>query len=503
MKRRDFLKASALGLVALKERSLFGSVAPKKRPNILFFFPDQHRFDWTSMNPQLPDITPNLRRLAQNGVHFTNALTPSPLCAPARACLAAGKEYHRCRVSGNNVPYPLDQITFYTLLKSAGYHVLGCGKFDLDKPGMSWGRDGKHKRAGLPSLLEVWGFSDGIDNEGKMDGVSNYRNRPDRPGPYFDYLEKQNLVDAHLRNIKTLDHDYPGPSIVPDEAYCDNWIARNGLSLINAVPTGEPWFIQINFDGPHPPMDITKTMCEKWKEAKFPPAWTGNKAKKEETGDASRRNYGAMIANIDEWLGRFIAEIAKRGELDNTIIVYCSDHGEMLGDHGMDGKSKPQHPSVCVPLVIAGPGVRKSVTCEKPVETLDLTATFLDYAGVGKPTAMDSLSLRPYLEGKGGVPRGYVTSALGNWRLVFDGKYKLIVGDGEVRDQAAKQPDGLLLYDLKQDPHEDTNLSEKYPDVVERLKPLLPPENMPTTIRAKKKLGGDKKQQQKKKRGDT
>ena len=106
------------------------------RPNILFLFPDQHRFDWLG-SAGIPVPTPNLDALAGRGVRFTHAITPSPLCAPARACLAAGREYGSCGVADNAVDYPIDQTTFYTLLRDSGYHVIGCGKFDLAKKGMA------------------------------------------------------------------------------------------------------------------------------------------------------------------------------------------------------------------------------------------------------------------------------------------------------------------------------------------------------------------------------
>ncbi len=471
MNRRAFLKMAGAGVAGLCVLDWAAMAERVARPNILFFFPDQHRFDWTSMNPEVPDITPNLKRLAGRGVHFTQALSPAPVCAPARACLASGKAYANCGVAGNGNPYPLDQTTFYSLLREAGYQVLGCGKFDLDKPGKSWGLDGKHTRQGKPSLLEAWGFSDGIDNAGKMDGASAYKDGK-KPEPYFAFLESRGLVDAHLKNFKTLDHDYPGPSLMPEDAYCDNWIANNGLNLIRSVPKGRPWFIQINFNGPHPPMDVTKSMYEKWKDVTFPPVRAGN-------GDdepAKRRNYGAMIHNIDRWLGVFQEELNKRGELENTLIAYCSDHGEMLGDRGMGGKSKPYHPSVCVPLVFAGPGIRKNVVCEKPAETLDLTATFLAYAGIAIPKEMDSKSLRPFLERGGDLPRTCAASSLDNWALAFDGRYKLIAtGPEQVKARKAAAKKELELYDLKTDPAEVRNIAEEHPDIVARLRPLLPP----------------------------
>ncbi|MFH1719342.1 MAG: sulfatase-like hydrolase/transferase [Planctomycetota bacterium] len=471
MNRRTFLKKAGASVSAMMtlDRVLAGDGL--QHPNILFFFPDQHRSDWTSSNPELPDITPNLKLLASRGVHFTNALSPAPVCAPARACLASGKTYANCRVASNGNPYPLDQTTFYSLLRDAGYEVLGCGKFDLDKPGKNWGIDGKHERKGQPSLLRAWGFTDGIDNAGKQDGASAYKNMQ-RPEPYFAFLKRRGLVDAHIKNFKTLDHDYPGPSLMPDDAYCDNWIANNGLNLIRSVQKGKPWFIQINFNGPHPPMDVTKSMYERWKDAKFPPVRAGNG----EDMSAKRRNYGAMIHNIDRWLGVFQEELKERGELENTLIVYCSDHGEMLGDRGMGGKSKPYHPSACVPLVIAGPKIRKNIVCDKPAETLDLTATFLDYAGIPVPGDMDSKTLRPFLEGRSDLPRTYATSSLDGWSLVFDGRYKLIADQSnDKKAKRAKPTEELVLYDLRTDPAETNDVSGEHPDIVKRLRPLLPP----------------------------
>jgi len=473
MKRRVFLKVCGLGVAGLSTKSVFGA-KKRKHPNILFFFPDQHRYDWTSMNPELPDITPNLKKLARRGIHFSNAISPSPVCAPSRACLASGKEYANCRVPSNGAPYPPDQTTFYTMLKNAGYHVLGCGKFDLDKPGKSWGRDGLHKRTGQLSLVEAWGFTDGIDNEGKMDGIGIYKTKKEQVGPYFNYLEMNNLAEAYLENVRIKDHDYPGKPILPEDAYGDNWIAGNGLKLIRSVPKGEPWFIQVNFNGPHPPMDVTKSMYETWKDVKFPEA---KAAKINEKGKdkGGRRNYGAMIHNIDRWLGVFLDEVGKRAEQDNTIVVYCSDHGEMLGQRGMGGKSQPWHPSACVPLFVAGPGVRKKIVCKDAVQTLDLTATFLDYAGLKTPSDMDSLSLRPYLEGRAELPRKYATSSLKGWSLVFDGRHKLIAGSYKLNDKYDKPGKDFRLYDVENDPVELNDISDEHPDIVKRLKPLLPP----------------------------
>ena len=443
--RREFLAAS-----------LAAAPAIRPRPNILLLFPDQHRFDWTGANRDLPLRTPNLDGLRRRGVTLTNAVVPSPLCAPSRACLAAGKEYDRCRVPGNNTDYPLDQTTFYTLLRESGYHVSGCGKFDLHKKSPVWGLDGK-------GLLREWGFSDGIDSEGKGDAISSGAVAP--KGPYMAYLHSRGLASAHVADFKRRkDYSFTAPTPLPEEAYCDNWVASNGLRLMRAFPRGKPWYMAVNFPGPHAPMDITRRMEERWRGVKFPPPHR-NTQFPAETHLAIRQNYAAMIENIDRLAGVFLDEVRRRGELDNTLVVFSSDHGEMLGDHDRWNKVVPYQPSVGVPLAVVGPGVLGNLASPALVSTMDLAATFLDYGGVARPAGMDSRSLRPLIEGRERQHREFVRSGLNRWRMVWDGRYKLVRGF----DPSAER----TLFDLQEGPWEDRNLAPDRPDVVRRLDSLL------------------------------
>ena len=191
---------------------------------------------------------------------------------------------------------------------------------------------------------------------------------------------------------------------------------------------------------------------------------------------AVRQNYSAMVENIDRWTAIYVRELERRGDLDRTLIVYSSDHGEMLGDHTMWGKSKPHHPSVGVPLVVAGPMVKGGRVVDGPAATLDLAATFLDWACVSVPSDMESRSLRPVLGGTG-AGRGHVLSGLGPWRIVFDGRFKLVTGWGGGRKRGKKagpaaetQP---ILWDLKNDPLETENVAGKFPEDVKRLQTIL------------------------------
>jgi arylsulfatase A-like enzyme len=404
----------------------------------------------------IPVRTPVVRRLAEEGVRFTHAVTPSPLCAPARACLASGMEYGRCRVPSNRVSYPLDQPTFYQALREAGYHVMGCGKFDLHKPELDWGLDGKR-------LIREWGFSDGIDNEGKHDGTRAYRQAGGPKGPFMAYLEKLGLAKIHVEDYeKRKGHGETFPTPLPDEAYGDNWIARNGLALLDAAPRGKPWFLQVNFNGPHDPWDITASMEKRWRGVKFPQP-VRPRDLDAATHERVRQNYAAMVENIDRRCGDLIEKVRERGEIGNTLIVFSSDHGEMLGDHGLWGKRHPHHGSVGVPLVVWGLDVKKGMTVRGPATTLDLTATFLDYAGARAPDGMDSRSLRPLLAGRAARGREYALSGLEGWRMVTDGRYKYARG-------WANEP---LLFDLREDPGETVNLAGQRREVESRLARLV------------------------------
>lgn len=446
--------------MALRRREFLLSAAASaaKPANILFLFPDQLRHDFVEPSAAIPVRTPNVKRLAAEGVRFTSAVTPAPLCAPARACLASGLEYDRCRVPTNAQNYPADQPTFYQLLRNAGYHVMGCGKFDLHKPELDWGLDGKRK-------IHDWGFSDGIDNEGKHDGTRAYTRNGRPMGPFLAYLEKLGLAKAHAADYeKRKGHGATFPTPLSDEAYGDNWIARNGLALLDAAPKDKPWFLQVNFNGPHDPWDITVSMEKRWRGVKFPQPIL-NTQLTPENHELVRQNYAAMIENIDMRIGQLIDKVKQRGELSNTLIAFSSDHGEMLGDHDLWSKRQPYHGSAGVPLVLSGPGVKAGITINAPATTLDLTATFLDYAGVSVPRGMDARSLRPVLSGKSNAVRPYALSGMDNWRLVQQDNYKYV-------RTAGKPP---MLFDLRNDPGENDNLAVSRPEIAARLEKLLPP----------------------------
>lgn len=432
-------------------------IAISVQPNFLFLLSDQHRFDWLDTTPGIGVRTPHLHALGARGIRFTRALCPSPLCAPSRACLASGREYARCGVPGNRVNYPSGQTTYYRMLRDeAGYLVLGVGKFDLHKASPTWGVDGHNG-------LEEWGFVGGMDNAGKRDAVSSGAVVP--RDPYMAYLHSRGLAAVHVADFRARNgYGATHPTPLPDEAYCDNWIASNGLSLLRDLPTNRPWHLIVQFAGPHEPMDVTQTMAEWYATSAFPlPHLTLEQATalaKDGLGPSElvqiRRNYSAMVQNIDHWVGAFLDTVRQRGELERTVIVYSSDHGEMLGDRGLWAKSQPWQPAIGIPLVVAGPGIPAGVVSKAPVSLIDLAGTFLDYAGLPLPPDMDSVSLRPLLEGYVNSVRPIARSGLHQFRVLFDGRYKLVRG----------METNPLLFDLDSDPWEEHDIADQRPEVV-------------------------------------
>jgi arylsulfatase A-like enzyme len=410
----------------------------RRPPNILVFLPDQWRPDWLGFLGTVPVRTPHIDRLAARGVVFTRATTPSPLCAPARACLATGRDYVRCQVPDNDVDLPLELPTVYQGLRAAGYQVGSVGKLDLHKKALCWGIDGQ-------LCLREWGFTHGLDSEGKLDAVKSYLSNGRVPqGPYMHYLAERGLADVHARDFRTRDQ-WLGvePTPLPDDAYCDNWIGGNMMGVLGALDRECPWYLVANFTGPHNPQDVTPVMKELWKGVRFPAAVANTKQELALLNEI-RQNYAAMCENIDRILGQAIAFLEDTGQLEDTLVVFSSDHGEMLGDHDRWGKSVWYHPSVGIPLVVAGPGVAGGRWSSALVQLHDLAPTWLEVAGAAPLPDSDAVSLVPLLRGPAPAPRPIVCAGLNDWFAVWDGRFKLVERNGTPAH----------LFDLEADPEE-------------------------------------------------
>jgi arylsulfatase A-like enzyme len=459
------------------------------KPNILFFFPDQMRGDWTELNLKNPIRTPNIRKLENEGVFFSQTYCPSPVCSPSRSCLAVGKDYDRVKIIDNGQNHPFDDPTFYELLRDkAGYHTMTCGKLDLRHPEHNYGNDGKHIVDGI-DYLEKWGFSDGVEIGGKLNGARMWRKYRKDIGPYISYLKDRGVAHEYVSDSANRSFKDSHASPLCDADYVDNWIGRSGIELLKNAPNDKPWYIQVNFNGPHNPLDATESMLTKWKdESNFPLPIKCTKFSKKEILDI-QRNYAAMIENIDGWIGKFIAEVKKRGELNNTLIIVASDHGEMLGDHNKVTKGVPYEGAIHVPLVISGVGVKHRPIINKPVALIDLFSTILDFAEVEIPTGVNSISLEPVLTGNLDieVKNRFIRSGLKHFRVIIENNYKLVLGfdysdkpsfnfKRYLKKKLFKDKDKkkinykpVYLFDMENDPNELCNVANLNPKIVDRL----------------------------------
>ena len=475
--RRELLVGAVSGPALLAGCSAATLPGPRavNRPNFLFLLSDQHRPDWRGRNSEIPVPTPNIDRLAERGVDFTQAIVASPVCGPSRSCLASGMEYENCGVEVNRDPYNPEVTTFYRHLRDSGYHTMATGKIDLHKGSAGRTLDGRQSMA-------EWGFSDMQITAGKGGG---YFGEPVGPKePYYAYLAGQDppldrlCAEDIARRPVPREENWWGltePCPLDDEHYLDNFTARSGFAMLERAPGNTPWLLIVNFNGFHPPMDIAARMERQYRGPDrvidgFPQPHSYSGDFPEDQHIRIRQNYAAMVENIDRWLGIFQGRLRVRGDLDNTVVVYSSDHGEMLGDHGRWGKSVPYQASAGVPLVMAGPGIARGVRSDALVSLMDLAATFIDFADLAVPSAMESRSLRPLLDRGGGQHRDYARSALkvsrahaGRFRMVQDHRYKLVEGFFEAR----------ALFDLETDLTESENIAEGKPGEVARLARLF------------------------------
>lgn len=453
-----------------------------RQPNILFLFPDQWRWDWLGCEGRVPVRTPNLDALAARGTRFTQCRTNSPLCAPARACLATGRRYEHTGVPDNKYDTRPEMGTIFQLLRNAGYRVATCGKNDLHKGANDFSDTGW-----VPRLGQL-GFTEAIDQGGKW----CVRNRiaTGKPEAYSAYLRSRGCDTVYLRDMERREKIRQSPQghildVSPHdlsrEDYCDDFCGRAAIELLDGIPVGAPWLLWVNFPGPHEPFDPPLELRQRYDGVTFPGpipppdspsvhlqaerlrrAKTNGEVSSTDTVNDHqqiRRNYAAMIEGIDEWIGRLVQRITERGELDNTIIVFSSDHGEMLGDLGLWYKCCAFEGSVHVPLICAGPGIRAGATSYDLIEMIDLAATFAELAGLPVPPDWDARSFAPALRGEEFPSRDVQLSSLKDWKMIFDGRWKLIETQGAAPS----------LFDLANDPAEERDVAKDQPQIVDRL----------------------------------
>jgi choline-sulfatase len=265
---------------------------------------------------------------------------------------------------------PPGTVTYYQRLRDSGYRVGCVGKLDLAKPYRNNGWYGDRP------WTCTRGFTRPEECEGKMHAGSS----PTPIGPYTRYLADKGLLAAFHEDYRQRQQsgwvEDLRDSVLPAEDFEDAYIGRRAAEWIEWAPEDYPWHLFVSFVGPHDPFDPPAAYGERYREAAMPPPieddLTGKPGWVQARGydlDAAtvartRQQYCAAIELIDDQLGRMLAALEHRGQLDNTWILFASDHGEMLGDHRLYTKSVPYEAALRVPLLMAGPRLARGAVSD-------------------------------------------------------------------------------------------------------------------------------------------
>jgi choline-sulfatase len=370
-----------------------------------------------------------------------------------------------------------DHPTYTQALQQAGYHTSGIGKFHWLQ-GWRWGTDrGKgHDLVGLKEDMKRYGFDYIWEAAGKQLAKNNYCD-------YGAYLESKGLLDTYRdfvqsggKNIKAAEEQACVGQIcpVPEEDYVDIVIGDKIVEAIGNRPADKPFFIFGSFLSPHPPFDppqayMDRVNLEEEDDFVVDVGARGLSAEAKERLYSIRQAYKALVLLIDDQIGKVFRKLEQEQLLEETIIVFVSDHGEMLGDHGIMAKQSPYWQSATVPAAIRHPDYLSRKVAAAPVEIIDLTATILDMAGINPEQALSKdwpsfhnivpcKSLMPIITGEGSRIKPYAFSECqGQWQSVQNEKYKYVRYLKYKRTEWGAVGPVELFYSLQDDPDERIN----------------------------------------------
>lgn len=367
-------RAALLVYFAVITGSALGSQAAPNRPNLLFIYTDDQRYDALSVVQQeqgergrFPWFrTPHMDRLAAEGVRFRNAFVVCSLCAPSRAVNLTGRYNHVNGIASNFRPFPTNNVTHATLLRAAGYTTAYVGK---------WHMDSQRERPGF-------------DHHYSFIGHARYVN------PVFIVDGKDTETQGWIDDLST---DYAIQFLRQQQG------------------RAQPWSLVVGFKSPHGPFEPPARAKDRFAgelaravpNLNTPVAYLGGNARPRAAASEGKvpvnLDYFRCISAVDDCLGRLLGAFDGLGFTQNTVVIYTSDNGFYLGEHGLGDKRSAYDESLRVPLLVRYPALGAAArgrVVEEMTLNLDLAPTLLDFAGVPVPKEMQGRSWRPLLTGE-------------------------------------------------------------------------------------------------------
>ncbi|MGI6851509.1 choline-sulfatase [Mesorhizobium sp. 1B3] len=425
-----------------------------KRPNILIVMVDQLTGTLFPDGPADFLYAPHLRTLASKAARFANCYTASPLCAPARASFMTGQLPSRTRVYDNAAEFASDIPTFAHHLRNAGYYTCLSGKMHFIGPD------------------QLHGFEERLTTDiypADFGWTPDYR----RPGERIDwwYHNLGSVTGAGIaETTNQLEYD--------DEVAFHAIQKLHQLARVSADHDRRPWCLTVSFTHPHDPYVARRKYWDLYEDCPALDPEIGFIPFEEQDAHSqrlylasdytsfdvtpnhvrrARRGYFASISYVDDKLGELLAALEATRMLEDTVVLFCSDHGDMLGERGMWFKMCFYEGAARVPLLMAGPGIEPGLVTA-PVSTLDVAATLCEFAGI------DASATAPWIDGQSllAVMRSGERASPVPMEYAAEGSYAPLVA---LRDGRYKfvhcEIDPPQLFDLESDPHELDNLAAK------------------------------------------
>lgn len=456
LSRRELLiqaGGSALAMAitsACSTHSTPAAKAPARRPNVLIVMSDEHHPAYTSVTGHPVVQTPNMARLASTGTVFENTYCPSPLCSPCRSAFVSGRRvhdiqwYNNCNLLGRTDP------TWGASLTGQGVHTVFNGKADMYAP------------------VETMGFSETLTAVNRLPpGDATLSRNP---------LAKRVGAANRASGFGVQESPFKGDEIKTESAL--KWLHES------APKVSSPWVMHVNLTKPHFPHFVTPELWELYAANADLPRYgrdelSANHPRARDlrehfdtdafTDDqirGLRRGYLGCVTYIDRQLGKLMDALDTIGQRENTIVVYTSDHGDMVGKFGMWWKCSLYDDSARVPMIVSGPGFGCGKRVQTPVDLMDLQASLFHATGTSRPREWVGTPLQTIAANDDGRVvfseyHGHGTQASsylvrrGNWKLIY---------------HVAAPPQ---LFDLANDPDELRNLAGDRPKVMKELEAEL------------------------------
>jgi arylsulfatase B len=404
------------------------------KPSMLIIVADDLGYADVGFNGGRTIQTPNLDRLASEGINLTN-FRACPMCSPTRAGLLTGRWPLRFGIMRTVVPpwstngMPASEITIPEMLAKAGYEKRGIvGKWHLGHA--------------LKEMLPL--------NQGFTSFYGHYNGAID----YFNQT-REGEVDWH-RNERT----------VKEEGYATDLLGKEAVRFIQTAPKGKPWFLYLPFNAPHTPFQAKQTDLKKYEHLKMP----------------ERRTYAAMVDSMDQAIGQVLKAVEARPDAANTIVLFFSDNGGLL----KVGSNQPWRGAklqvyeggtrVCAAIRWPAGGLSGGGSFDGRIGYIDVMPSMLAAAGLKIPNNLDGIDFLPALLGKATLPDrpwfSYLHQSEDAHASVHEGAWKL-VAHGEFFAQTPSKPPQLELYNLETDPGEKNDCAAAHPERVRRLHAML------------------------------